>query len=601
MSRATIAWGIVVSACASFAIAFVRLGSMPHLDYPMLTLAFTATIATAVMSREHLGRLLSWRAFWATAAFLVWALISSLASGRLFSSLFGNPANGWGWLTAVCVAAIVLAASGMRRTLRENLVAVAPWLVLIESAFATYEWATKIWPAGTMSNPSYLLLVLSVLLPLTAVTPDNAPTWQLRLRQVALAAGIWTVGISGARVGFVLVAVWVAWALWQGQIGKQLPVRSRRIALVAFGVLAIPAGVWTYLSGGVHFGGFLADRGERIWASLSGMLDRPLIGWGPDGFFTGAAPHASTKLLTLAGADFGQFGSDPHNMIAWTAVSLGIVGLALAGWVVFEVARNWSKQHRSGMLDSALVWGVVLYALQTMFAPAAVQTLPLVGLVLGASLAVEKTAMSPVGKKSTSGTTSAPVAGGRALQVTLLACAVVLFAYAGTRITLREGAQNNDPVAVQKAAAFWSDPYLWYQADLAWGWAITRDEVDSSNKPELLAVQRAVELEPSNAVYLTDLARATAIYGAPKAEVRAAFGRVYERFPLSPDARSFYALYLVANDDLEGAWEQLAPVKDIESVNVWNALSGYYEATGDTKLATQYRDKKTARLRAQDW
>lgn len=610
MSSRTWSWAIVVLGLASFAVAFVPLGSMTYLDYPMLTMGLAAAVAAVSLRPDVIRQLLSWRVSRAMGIFLVWALVCAALSGRVFSALFGNPGNGWGWLTMVAAACLVFAASGRRTAMRQVLVITAPWIVLAESAVATYEWATKIWPAGTMSNPSYLLLVLSVLLPMTALVPEGASVSSRRLRYVALLAGLWTVGISGARVGFVLVAVWMAWALWQGRVAAEFAPRTRRIALIVLAALAIPAGIWTYLTGGVGFGGFLGDRLARVGASWAATMDRPLTGWGPDGFFVGAAGHATKGMLSNPGTNFGQIGSDPHNFLAWTGVSLGITGLFLLAWVVFEVGRNWLRQIQAGVFDDTFAWAFGLFAAQVLFAPAAVQTLPLAAMALGTSLAIEKasSAVADAGKghKGRRGSDRAarPVTSPVVRWVVtaaFVACALAVSSYALTRLTVSERPQDNDPRAIERAASFWSDPYLWYQADLAWGWAIQRDASLVSSRPELTTIHKAVELEPLDPVYLLDLARAEAVYGAPRNEVEAAFDAVYRVFPLSPDCHSSHALYLLAKKDAPGAWSHLRLIKDMKSMDVFSALSSYYKAVGQTQRAAQYEGRLNAALKAQDW
>ncbi len=605
VSASAVAWALVGGALAAFAVALVRWGAQPFVDYPMVAFALTALVAAVTVRGVDLARVLRWRLAWAVCAFLAWALVSALASGRVFSAIFGSPGNMWGWLTLVGVVAIAFASTSRRSAVRDALVKAAPWVVVIQSVVATWQWTEKVWPAGTFSNPTYMVMALGVLLPFTAVVPEGASAVERRLREAALVAGLWCVGLSGSRVGFVAVAVWAAVALWTGGVGVDLSESVRRWALGALVVIAVPAGVWTYRSGGVGIGEFIVDRAGRLAASWGGMMDRPLTGWGPDGFGVGAAAHVPESLMRSVSSDFGQFGADPHNLIAWIAVSTGVVGLALFGWMVFEVARNWSKQASAGRLDAPAVWAVGLYGFQAMFAPAAIQTLALALLALGSTLAIERasagTGARPKRKGDVSDASQASAISGRVAQVALALCAVLTLSYAIQRATLKKPNELEDPLRIQKAAEFWSDPYLWYHADLVWGWAIQRNPALQAGLPDLVAAQRAADLEPGNPVYLTDLARAKAYWGLPEDEVKAAFEAVYRVFPRSPDAHAAYAEYLIVKGDVEGAWRQLEPVENVSSQEVWRVLVMYYEETGQGERAEFYGDKITAARKAQPW
>lgn len=581
--RTAVAWGSVALALVASAAGFSHLGSMPFLDGPLVILALLAFLAASLVSRVYVQHALRWRVAWAASAFLACALLSTLASGRIFSALFGNPANGWGYLALLAASTIVLAAASARRSILSSLVAAAPWVILVQVALVAWQWNERsVWEAGSFSNPSYLVMVMGVLLPLAGSAPRGASATHQWLRSLVVLAGVWAVAVSGGRAGFAAVLVWAIFALWSGSVGPAMPKRLRHIVVGVVAALAVPLGVYSYRRGGASISDFVADRGARFFVSWRTLLDRPLLGWGPDGYVNGAARHVTRTLLQSTHSEFGQFGADPHNGLSWLIVSSGLVGVALFGWLVFEVIWNWRLQARVGRLETPLVWGVGLFAFQAMFAPAAMQAVPLVLLAIGASLAVER-------KPESAESARTRIASG-VLRAVVAVLMMVLLTYALTRVSLRLPAQERNPSRVERLASVWRDPYLWYHADLAWGWAARRGDTSAAGR-DLAAIRRAAELEPGNPVYATELARATAYLAQPEQDVEEAFRRAYGVFPLSPDAHSAHAEYLLAAGDAEGAWQHLRVVEDVESPEVWRVLSAYYLQIGDPAEAKRYQEK----------
>lgn len=571
--------------------AFSPWGASQPADAPAAAFALLALIAALMLpSGREASALLRWRPVWAYAAFLGWALVSAAVSGRPFSAVFGAPATLAGWLTLALSGVIALEAVQRRRDLRRLMSEYyAPGLLWIQSAFALGEIAVGSQGHGTLSNSTYLGAVIVLMLPIAAADVPERPSQAVRIwRGGAIVAGIATLAASGSRVALAASLIWLA---WQG-IRSLRSVTARVKLWLLVGAAALTAAL-AYLAerfapaemtpGSVAFS--LADRFALWQPALDATLRRPVVGWGPDGFVAGA-PRVMTASAVRINPNLGLVSADPHQLLLWVLVSTGFVGFALFAWVVFEMVRNWWLQRGATPSASPLIWAVALYGLVVMTAPAPIQTLPLLLLVLGASLRVEK----PRSALAENPIWPLPAR----IVAVLLAAVFGLYAVSNVPLgRIDKVGQQSPPGLTQSIADAWHfDPYLYYLASLSWGFQVIKDQSLAVGKPDLVDIQRAVTLEPGSGSYWLELARTLDFYSAPSAQVEAAYRRALALFPESPEALTAIGRYLLGQGDTAGARDKLeaALTARPDDPGVVKFAIEFYTKTGDSKKAAEYQN-----------
>ncbi len=321
------------------------------------------------------------------AGLLGWSLVSTLASGRPWAAFVGEPTSMLGFAALAASAAIALAATSVSNELRRALVAVSPWVLGGESLLILYQLARGLAPAGTLANSTYAGVLALALMPWVMADLDqrSRPSQALRsgvtvLAFVALAAG-------GSRVVLALALIWATWF-----VIKRAPLSTalRAVILGGLGVSVLAAGL-TFSRAeilGSLSSATLGERPQMYRLALRAALQRPLLGWGPDGFFAGGA-GSSTPDLVRTGSLYipSPGGYDPHNLLLFAAVSLGLVGMvlviALAGFTV----TTWRARSGEGLDVAPAAWATALPVLAFLSAPAIVLVVPLVALNYGLSVA----------------------------------------------------------------------------------------------------------------------------------------------------------------------------------------------------------------------
>jgi hypothetical protein len=193
-----------------------------------------------------------------------------------------------------------------------------------------------------------------------------------------------------------------------------------------------------------------------------------------------------------------------------------------------------------------------------MTTPVALQVVPLLGFVLGTSLA-------PVGahdvRPAVVGARGRGVGASIALAVAVAAC-LVLTANAATRFSLENHGPEISPGrtgAAQAATDLWSlDPHLAHLASLHWGWAAAGNPSVAATRPDLRAIERAVAVDARDPFVALEYARTVRFYGAAPADLERAFLEVFERWQLFPIARAEYAVFLAQQGRDDEAREQIA-------------------------------------------
>ena len=116
------------------------------------------------------------------------------------------------------------------------------------------------------------------------------------------------------------------------------------------------------------------------------ILDRPLLGHGPDNFKESFEPYISEDLEALLTTYGVQFVDRTHNELLQVSATAGLLGLAAYLWVFVSYFRN--VYRRGGWPLIALSGGVLAYILQLQTGFPTIATSVAFWGVLGASVAV---------------------------------------------------------------------------------------------------------------------------------------------------------------------------------------------------------------------
>ncbi|QIN80258.1 hypothetical protein GBA65_18990 [Rubrobacter marinus] len=197
-------------------------------------------------------------------------------------------------------------------------------------------------------------------------------------------------------------AVLVAYLAFVGAFAWLLERGRSRLALLLPLILLVCAGAALAVAPGGLASSFGVSRGASgdggdismqtrlyIWRDTVPMiLDRPLLGHGPDNFRAPSRPYISDDLRALIEDGRGEVrGLDrAHNHLLQVAATTGILGLAAYLWLLVSYFRN--AYRRGGWVLAALSGAVLAYVLQLQTAFPSVATDVAFWGVLGASVAV---------------------------------------------------------------------------------------------------------------------------------------------------------------------------------------------------------------------
>lgn len=505
-------------------------------DLAVLCIGITATLATVglALSPGSAGRLP--RAEVAGCALIAWLVASSIISGRGAAAFLGHPGGGVGALALVAVA--IAAAYGRRssQSVAHWLRVIAPWLVSIEIALVSIQLAAGSMPRGTLPNSSYLAELLVLLLPFVPdpERPRDMTRWAIiALVLVGMAA-------AGARIAFVVALVWVVFEALRVRLAGT---RARTGALTAgLALLAFGAG-WLLARGDFGRWDLASLAGERvaIWrTAFDAIAERPLTGWGADGFAV-AGPQMATPTLVGQGLApvFGPLTTDPHNAFLWIVVAGGVSAALLLLWFASEIARRVLAHHQTaqgkGVAVRAAGWAVALYVVLVLTTPMVPQVLPVFALVVGVLLGETLRDEPGVQRRGISSL-------GQAIAVVSVLLGMVLLGSAALRVSADSITVEN---ATMRAASLQRladtvriDPHLYYQAAIQWGYAAGSDPAAAFEQRDLLAIDRAVELDGQFYLYELERARTLSFYEASPQELIVAYERVLDDYPALPEANA---------------------------------------------------------------
>jgi O-antigen ligase len=321
----------------------------------------------------------------AAAVFLGLAALSTGLADEPMMSLFGEyfTMNGLLFVALLlCLWALGRTARGRVRFVESALLAGA----VVNAAVAWLQASTDLGveglalfegrSGGLTGNPVFLagLCSAGLWLALARERSSNRPFVYLLLAGFLAGA----VELSGSRTALVVMLAIVAWFAVAHS-------RRRDWARAGFVVLAFVVGFAVSQvpnlseSSGAERVSADASSGLapriRLWqAALEGVVDRPLLGYGPGRSVAATTAHRSLTTARYEGPDVLY--SDAHNFLVEELATTGVLGFAaFLGWLVLAGRRA----------RGALAGFAVIGAITMLFEPQSLALTPLVLLAFGAA------------------------------------------------------------------------------------------------------------------------------------------------------------------------------------------------------------------------
>lgn len=432
---------------------------------------------------------------------IVWAFISSLASGRFASTIMGMSTSLVGLGALVCFALIGAFAMKARSEFLSILGWFAPAVLLITALYGLIAQPVVDASGSPLdalhlgfANSSelamlYVLLVPFVLMRGYAYIQNEKVERLVRYAIVMLAmvSMVWN-AMRMALIVVVLIALYYLAC-------ELLPRRTQRRKIVGaaggvgiFGALIL---VISALSGGMG-ASFLSIRGQLWRMAAAEIAKRPILGYGADGFFGASATIA--KPANWFGGNplhLTDGTTDPHNFFVLMAVSFGVVGLvlilvtlalwahrALAAQAVTEdamceekISKSKKKQQvakpEQGYFSAPFVAGAAgILLLLTM--PTTINLVPLLALCMGCAL------MTPCEKDILISNALIMRYGGIAVVVMALAATCLTGADAAMRFSLGGITYLQGPTFAKAYSAnklFGWDPFIAHELNTAYAYS----------------------------------------------------------------------------------------------------------------------------------
>ncbi|MDO8962872.1 MAG: hypothetical protein Q7W30_00080 [Coriobacteriia bacterium] len=604
-------WLGVVLAFMATVGGISRWGLVPPFDIPMLVASIGAlALIFPAMSRRGPRRM--WRSAQArrielpVLAAAAVTLVAAFAADDRAVSLLGSPGSGLGALSLLVIASLALSSAWLAPQMRQALVLAAPWIVGVQVGGAASQLLLGMPMKGSLSNATYLSMVLVLFLPpllSTVVEGHRLRTDLLSIVRLSLATGaVLVLAIGGARVGTFVAAAGLLWMLLPVLWGHGKADRRSILAGVGIGSVVLAGVVYSIprIVTGLADGTALGSRPEMWSAAVSLIGTRPVLGWGPDGFHAAVGRVASEAMMVKEGSSgfgFAQLPTDPHQLVLAILVAVGALGLLASGWLGFAVVRTWLGERRSKGRLSWPVVSSVLFLLTAMMAPATLQNLPLFALVIGASVPLGFLRTTAVDERRTLAG-SAGVAAATAIRTLSVVAAIAVMASAATHLYVGpagESAELGSALRAQSVARLWTvDPFLYYSESVNFS-VVAASGVSGAYAPAIAAAERAVALVPTDPFYRSHLGY-TYFTGNETGKAAQAYSYALVLFPNSSDALEGLGYSLLAKGDAQGArrFADRALVIGPGRVTSHRLASDVYRALGDAQRAAEEAAKAEA-------
>lgn len=478
-----------------------------------------------------------------------------------------------------------------------------------------------LWPLGTAGHSNFAGGYLAIVLPLTVYLVLTTVGWaRIALAGFAVLQGL-DILMTFSRGGALAAATALVVFLLVRRPSKLLfAVFGGGAALVV--VLATTLAIFPRLF--VRFGLFALRPGTLIgridwWVSSVRMfLDRPLLGFGPEGFLGNYTVYRGARDADYAGLIIT---GKPHNVYLEHAVSGGLLlivpFLVLVVLVIRTGIRAGRRPGQHGLLGAAFLASAVAYLAQLVVSIDVPPVAAIGWLCFGAIAALDPRAASPAGAarrpRAVVRAAVSVVAGGLVL---LMLSTVVADRAMRSAIDGELGAASFEDVTADFERASRLDPttavypfrhalYLQLAAESAFDPAeqlrLRRDAVDR--------YRAALRLQPTNVKILVALATMETVVGwqEPSELLRAqrSWDRAFERDPLDREINARYGAALaqtarvrrvgaVAREAIRHLRIGLARGTDRPEPWIWESLAVAYDVLGRRTEAADARARASA-------
>lgn len=426
------------------------------------------------------------------------------------------------------------------------------------------KWALETYgrPFSTFGHPDmyghFLSISFAVALAIAVFAGRGSRSARIVAATAALAAllGVGIVATRGSALGVAaaLAAIPLV-AMRLGRIPRERLVRTAALGAAAFAVAAVlvllsPLG--SRLRATAFEGYAVEDRIVIYENGIGAFRDRPLLGWGPDGFATAYPHYRQARETELHGID--RFHTSAHAWPLQAAATTGVVGLgALVALIAASAIALWrAGLERLGTVCAVLLVGGAAYWAHGLVSPGSIGVDWYSWILFGAAGAISGTRVGEEGPLVQLGGAATP-----AIVAVAAAAGLVIVAPPFAANEQAQAAQlrlsAGDPAgAVQPAEAavasdpgrarYWSilgavrqqrgawraaaeahgesvrrQPYVaanWVNlASARAGQAVTGDDRPNARAAAFEAARRATEIDPNEPVPHETLARVAAEFG----------------------------------------------------------------------------------------
>lgn len=448
-----------------------------------------------------------------------------------------------------------------------------------------FTWSTSSYPRpfSSLGQPTILgayLVIVSAGLAVLAVLLDGLAVWR-RLVMLLVAGALFAgaigsgtrsivIGAGAALVFFVLVS-WSRGASRRARIAGLGLASAGAVMLGAVLILTplggrIAAAIVGSATGDVEVDPSTAARVDLYRIAAGIVMERPLLGYGPDSFVAGVPAHRPEAASAIVRQSLA---TSPHGWIPFVATGSGVLGLAafLAVLVVAGVTLTRARQSAVGLAAGTMAVTFLATGLTTVddIGVDWLFWLSLGLIVSGATLQAE-VPLGPTtarrGRRSADRPRGPRFAPPIAAGLGVLAMLISMNAWTASRSSkqaedLRLLRQTADAVTAGRAAvgtdpnraAYWHTLGLAYVADQRFADARS-------------VLERASAIAPYDVAYLGDLVQAEIILAAngdqaARARALAAADRAVHIDPNNPRAHLLRAATLQTFGDLEKAQPEI--------------------------------------------
>lgn len=339
------------------------------------------------------------------ALLLMWLGLASIFAVDRLHAWIGTPDRHFGFVTSLLCGALFMVARlaserDRLRILRAVIVAgalVGLYVALemagapgFDSSFA----ADRL--GGPFGQPAYLGAAMALVAPIClgmALDTNTERPWR-----IVAAAG--TVGSIGALLGSQARAAWVGIALavclvvWRRRRSEhRLVVGGAGIAFVALVAIVTPVG--GRVRSLFDSGGVTAGRVDEWQVALRALRDRPVTGYGPEGYRTVFGRHVDIEYVVDHGraviTDRAHAGVIDVGLVGGVPAAVLYVGL-----VALTVVALWPLVARGSATQVGLAAGAIAYLVQQQFLFPLAEVDPLLWIVVGLGVGSAKAAQRPV-------------------------------------------------------------------------------------------------------------------------------------------------------------------------------------------------------------